>query len=260
MLLQLHPIHPNLQPYVKLICTMECNEAKDTEQIQVLPDACVELFISYTESPVAIIDQQLHKHSMVNSRMSVPTSVQMRKGAGCIAICFQPGMAYPFFSLPMSVLNNNSISLNDIWGKVITEIEEKLAKANDNIVRIDTIQTYLLQLLQHTKLDLQIGNCINLIQKNHAEISLTKLHEITGYSQRHLARKFKQHVGLSPKEYLKVNRFISSLMHLKNYPKLSLTQIAYQSGYFDQAHFIHDYQIYAQHTPKEIACSTHILY
>ena len=260
MLLQLYPIHPNLQPYVKLICTMECNEPKDTEQVQVLPDACVELFISYTESPVAIIDQQLYKHSMVNSRMNVPTSVQMRKGSGCIAVCFQPGLAYPFFSLPMSVLNNNSISLNDIWGKVITEIEERLAKADDNTVRIDIIQTYLLKLLQRSKPDLKIGNCINLIQKNPAEISLTKLYEMTGYSQRHLARKFKQYVGLVPKEYLKVNRFIASLSLLKNYPKLPLTQVAYQSGYFDQAHFIHDYQRYAQHTPKEVARSTHILY
>jgi AraC-like DNA-binding protein len=239
---------------------MECNEAKDTEQVHVLPDACVELFISYTEAPVAIIDQQLHKNSMVNSRMNVPTSVQMRKGAGCIAICFQPGMAYPFFSLPMSVLNNNSISLNDIWGKVITEIEDKLANANDHKARIDIIQTYLLRLLQQTKQDIQIGNCIKLIQKKSAEISLAELHEMTGYTQRHLARKFKQHVGLSPKEYLKVTRFISSLKRLKNYPKLSLTQIAYQSGYFDQAHFIHDYKIYAQHTPKEIAHSPHILY
>lgn len=260
MLLQLYPIHPKLQPYVKLICTMECNEAKDTEQVHVLPDACVELFISYTDTPVAIIDQQLHQNSMVNSRMNVPTSVQMRKGSGCIAICFQPGMAYPFFSLPMNVLNNNSIPLNEIWGKVIIEIEEKLATANDHKVRIDMIQTYLLQLLQRTNQDLQIGNCIHLIHKKTAEISLTELHEMTGYSQRHLARKFKQHVGLSPKEYLKVNRFISSLKHLKNYPKLSLTQIAYQSGYFDQAHFIHDYKMYAQYTPKEIARSAHILY
>jgi len=260
MLLQLYPIHINLQPYVKLICTMECNEAKDTEQVHVLPDVCVELFISHTEAPVAIIDQQLHKNSMVNSRMNVSTSVQMRKGAGCIAVCFHPGMAYPFFSLPMSVLNNNSIPLNDIWGKVIAELEEKLATANDNKVRINIIQTYLLQLLQQTKPDIQIGNCINLIQKKPAEISLAKLHQITGYSQRHLARKFNQCIGLSPKEFLKVNRFVSSLRHLKNYPKLSLTQIAYQSGYFDQAHFIHDYKIYAQHTPKEIARSSHILY
>jgi len=260
MLLQLYPIHPTLQPYVKLICTMECNEVKDVEQVHVLPDACVELFISYTETPVAIIDEQLHKNSIINSRMSMPTSVQMRKGSGCIAICFHPGMAYPFFSLPMNIFTNNSISLNDIWGKVTKEIEDKLATANHHKIRIEIIQKYLLRLLLSSKQDLQIDQCLNLIHKTPTEVNLTKLHEVTGYSQRHLARKFKQHIGLSPKEYLKVNRFISSLKYLKKYPELSLTQIAYQSGYFDQAHFIHDYKIYAEHTPKETACSPHILY
>lgn len=260
MLLQLYPIHTNLQPYVKLICTMECNEAADMELVRVLPDACVELFISYTEAPVAIIDQQLYQHSIVNSRMNVPTSVQMRKGSGCIAICFHPGVAYPFFSLPMNILNNSSISLNEIWGKVITQIEEKLATASDNRIRINLIQEYLLQLLHHAKLDLRIDNCINFIRKRATEVSLTDLHQLTGYSQRHLARKFKQYTGLSTKEYLKINRFITSLKYLKNYPHLSLTQIAYQSGYFDQAHCIRDYQTYAHHTPKEITQSSRILY
>lgn len=239
---------------------MECSEGEGMKHVHVLPDACVELFISYTEVPVAIINQELYKNSIVNSRMNAPTAVQMRKGAGCIAICFHPGMAFPFFSMSMGVLTNHSIALNNIWGKAITEIEEKLASADDNETRVVTIQKYLLQRLQqHTKQDYALTSCLKLIQQK-PEINLTALHQMTGYSQRHLARKFDQYLGLSPKEYLKVNRFIASLEHLKNYPQLSLTHIAYQSGYFDQAHFIRDYKTYAGYTPREITRSQHILY
>jgi len=227
MQLQLYPIHPDLKAYVKLICTMDCNEHTDTKHIHVLPDACVELFISYTDTPVAIIDQQLHPKSIVNARMNAPTAVQMRKGSGCVAICFQPGMAYPFFSIPMSALSNNSIALNEIWGSTITIIEEKLAHANDNSARVDLIQKHLLQLLQLAQQDLALTHCIRLIQQKPSEIRLAELQQMTGYGQRHLARKFNQHIGLPPKEYIKVNRFIGSLKHLKNQPELSLTQIAY---------------------------------
>ncbi|MHA4807352.1 helix-turn-helix domain-containing protein [Flavitalea flava] len=55
---------------------------------------------------------------------------------------------------------------------------------------------------------------------------VSKLTGDTGLSQRHLSRKFQQYVGLSPKEYLRVCRFIRSLHHLKKYPLLSLTEVA----------------------------------
>lgn len=239
---------------------MDCNEATDTRQVHVLPDACVELFISYTEVPVAIIDQQLHQKSMVSSRMSTPTAVQMRKGSGCIAVCFKAGLAYPFFKHSMDILSNASLALDEVWGYPIAELEEQLAKLNDNFARVAIVQQYLLQQLHHCRQDLALTRCLELIAQSPTEISLAKLYQITGYGQRHLARKFNQYIGLSPKEYLKVNRFIASLKQLINYPQIPLTQIAYKSGYFDQAHFIRDYQTYAGYTPREIVRSQHILY
>ena len=105
MRIQLHDIVPGLQPYIKLICSMDCDNDADTSHIRVLPDTCVELFINYTTSPVAIIENVLHERSIVTARMSRPMDVQMRKGAGCLAVCFHPGMAYKFFSVPMHVIS-----------------------------------------------------------------------------------------------------------------------------------------------------------
>ena len=44
---------------------MECDDDTDTSYIRVLPDACVELFLNYTSTPVAIIDNELHKRSIL---------------------------------------------------------------------------------------------------------------------------------------------------------------------------------------------------
>src|SRR5690606_9364089 len=91
MNLQLYPIIPKLRPYIKLICTMDCEDDADTRHIRVLPDTCVELFVNYTGTPVAIIGDELYRRSIVTFRMSRPMDVQMRKGSGCLAICFFPG-------------------------------------------------------------------------------------------------------------------------------------------------------------------------
>lgn len=259
MRLQLYDIIPILQPYIKLICTMDCDEDADRHHIRVLPDTCVELFVNYNSRPVAIIDKELYKQSIITSRMSRPMDVQMRKGAGCLAICFHPGMAYQFFHVPMHVLTDTTVALSDIWHEMAEELEDKLAGLNTNEARVEMIQKYLIQLASN-KQDLQVAFWLNQAQLSGGLIAVSKLSTEIGISQRQLSRRFQQNVGLSPKEYLRVFKFICSLQHLKKYPRISLTEVACQSGYYDQAHFIRDYKEYTGHSPGEVVKKQHILF
>ncbi|HTE26824.1 AraC family transcriptional regulator [Flavitalea sp.] len=258
--MQLYDIIPALQPYVKVICSMDCDDDADTRHIRVLPDACVELFISYTSTPVAIIGNELYNRSIITFRMSRPMDVQMRKGSGCLAICFHPGMAYKFFHLPMHVFTDTTTVLDNVWKGKASEIEDKLAYACNNDIRVSVIQEYLVQQLAQSRDDRQIAWCLKQAKASTDMLSVKQLTDKTGLSQRHLSRRFQQCIGLSPKEYLRVSRFIKSLQHLKKYPAHSLTAVAYESGYYDQAHFIRDYKTYAGYTPGELAHSQHILY
>ena len=260
MEIQSHLIIPELQPYIKLICTMDCDGDVDNSCIRVLPDTCVELFINYTDKPIAIIDQELHKGSIISFRMSSLMDVQMRKGNGCLAICFHPGMAHQFFNVPMHALSNTTISLSELWRDITAEIEEKLAAAHNNDTRVEIMQGYLLRQFVFDKNDLQIRLLLKQVQESGGLIAVRNLTDAAGISQRHLSRKFREYIGLSPKEYLRVSRFIQSLQYLKRYPSHSLTEIGYQSGYYDQSHFNRDYKAYTGHTPGELVKTDHILY
>jgi AraC-like DNA-binding protein len=239
---------------------MECEDDADTSYIRVLPDACVELFLNYTSTPVAIIGNELHKRSIVTFRMSRPMDVQMRKGAGVVAICFHPGMAYKFIQIPMHALSDTTTALADIWDCMAAEIEDKMAGSSNNEERISLVQKYLFKELGNGKDDFQIVHCLRQVRLSEGLIPVGRLVSETGLSQRHLSRKFQEYVGLSPKEYLRVSRFIHSLDHLKRYPVFSLTEVAYKSGYYDQAHFIRDYKDYTGYTPRQVVRARHILY
>lgn len=239
---------------------MECDTETDTSYIRVLPDACVEMFLNYTSTPVAIISDELHKRSIVSFRMSRPIDVQMRKGTGVIAICFYPGMAYKFIQIPMHTLSDTTIATADIWGCRAEEIENEIAGAHNNEVRVNLLQKYIFKELANSKDDLQIAHCLRQVRLSGGLIPAGRLILDTGLSQRHFLRKFQEHVGLSPKEYLRVSRFIGSLDYLKRYPVFSLTDIAYKSGYYDQAHFIRDYKDYTGYTPGQVLRASHILF
>ncbi|HEX8673128.1 MAG TPA: AraC family transcriptional regulator [Longimicrobium sp.] len=69
-------------------------------------------------------------------------------------------------------------------------------------------------------------------------------------SPRHLRRLITQQVGVSPGEYLRLSRFIRSL-HRLHAPHATIGRVAHAAGYYDHAHFCHDFRAIAGMTPQE---------
>ena len=79
---------------------------------------------------------------------------------------------------------------------------------------------------------------------------LAQLTEEVGYSKKHFINKFKQDVGVSPKEYLRIMRFQKAVNEIEH-RTLDWTEIALDCGYYDQAHFINDFRSFSGFTPVE---------
>lgn len=101
-----------------------------------------------------------------------------------------------------------------------------------------------------------------LAQPNHISYSLPTLHSklpvnstksvccLFDYSERHVRRIFNEWLGMSIESFVQYKRYLKAL-HLVHQSNLSLTQIAHDSGYYDQSHFIREFKSYTNLTPKE---------
>jgi AraC-like DNA-binding protein len=69
-------------------------------------------------------------------------------------------------------------------------------------------------------------------------------------SQRQFERKFTEYAGFTPKVYSRIIRFQSALSHYGSDYK-SLTDIAYECGYYDQSHFIHEFKEFSGYHPGQ---------
>jgi AraC-like DNA-binding protein len=257
MALQLYTVIDKLRPYIKAICSMESQPGERNPALRVLPDTCVELFINYRDAPLTANVAG----SLVTSRMSSFMDVEMLPGSGCIAVCFYPAAAWHFFSMPMNAITNGIIGLEHVWGTMAGEVEERIASARDNKERVTIIQQYLLRLFYTGySNDKAVEHCLWQLNLFKGQLSAADLADKAGLSQRQLARRFNDRLGLAPKEYTRVSRFMHSLEVLKNNPAQSLTEIAYESGYYDQAHCIHEYREFAGLTPGELRAASHVLY
>lgn len=264
MRLRLYDIMESLQPYVKVICSMESEPGETLSPFRVLPDTCIELFINYVDAAPALISAQAtttDSRSFIVSRMNHFMDVQSPGKTGFIAVCFYPAAARHFFSLPMDALTNSVTGLHHIWGRLAAELEDRIATAANNEGRVAILQQCLInQLTKNYHADKAVDYCLWQLNLVRGQLPVGTLAEKTGISSRQLARRFHNEVGLPPKEFARITKFIHSLAVLKKYPALSLTEIAYESGYYDQAHFIHDYKAFSGYSPRQLLHSGNALY
>lgn len=262
---QLYAIDPLLQPFIKVICSVDNRSPVIVpNQIRVLPDTCVELFINLCKpQQIATPDGNMPSlsRSFVTSRMNSFMDVSTQGNVSFVSVCFASGQAYRFFPVSMHDIANQAIDLRDLWGTSADDMQERVDKATTMLERISLIQQYLIQqLYKSVSVDTSVDFCLRRMQQTNGQLLLDELANQVGISNRQLARRFNQYVGLSPKEFARITTFTTSLINLKKYPSLTLTEIAYDSGYYDQAHFIRACRTYSGLTPSQLVNNDQILY
>lgn len=164
---------------------------------------------------------------------------------------FKPGGLFPFTKVPVSEFTQTILSAEDIFGLSIKETADKIYHAGTAAERIRIIQSFLYQCFVDKASDyLLISECIT---HNRAmdRFSVDGLSRETGYSLKFLERKFKKVIGVPPNRFFQILQFNGSVKKIMSGTYSSLTAIAYDSGYYDQAHFIKKFRSFTDSTPME---------
>jgi len=254
MIYREYPIAKPLRPYVKVIWSLE-GERSWATPMRILPDSCVEIVFHFAQPYQTTFSSKLTEvqpRSFVVAQMKSFIEIAPMGNIGMACVRLSAQGAYHFFDLPMREISNRVIDLNFVWKELVEEIEDKVAECKDTESRIDIIQQYLLlQLSRNGKTDTTMRYCLDRIYATEGRISIEDLSTQTGLSSRHLVRKFNDRIGMSPKEFTRIIKFISALRYMQQNNSLYLTDAAYDCGYYDQAHFIRDFKEYSGLTPTE---------
>ena len=85
----------------------------------------------------------------------------------------------------------------------------------------------------------------------HGTVPIQELADAAGISLRHFQRRFLQLTGLNPKHYARICRIGHAIHHKELEPDVSWTELALESGYADQSHFIRDFKALTGVVPRE---------
>lgn len=226
-----------------------------------LPDGNTEIIIDLTERPQSIYDNeslqaiQTCRYAWVSGVRTQPITIPSGNGSRMLIIAFKKGKASPFYSFPMSNLTDTVVQADLVFGRSFHDLRERLlaAKSIDRMFRL--VEKFL---LQQAGAALQADGAAACVEYAVAsmvrEPTLRRLHRLSdelGYSQKHFIELFRQHVGVSPKQYLKIMRFQRTIRSIETKGSIHWSRIALESGFYDQAHFIHDFKQFSGFTPNE---------
>ncbi len=99
--------------------------------------------------------------------------------------------------------------------------------------------------------NLLVLHASNLLIRSAGSIAIDQIAEETGYTTRYLDKCFRTETGLSPKQLAKIVRFQMAVSALNDPMGRTLTEIAIDTGFYDQSHLVHEFKRYADLTPKQ---------
>ncbi|TGK01190.1 AraC family transcriptional regulator [Leptospira langatensis] len=158
-------------------------------------------------------------------------------------------------SVPMNEIKDASLSLEDLFTKSeVSQLLEDCEEANENVSVSSWDASLVFQKFWKNKelkedSDTYLIEAMQRIRSSAGELGIRSLAEDLGVSQSTLERGFKARVGINPKEFASLVRFRKALEGLGKTE--SLTELAYGSGYYDQAHFIREFKKKTGTSPKK---------
>jgi AraC-like DNA-binding protein len=167
-----------------------------------------------------------------------------------IGIQFQAGGSFPFFREPAAEVANQSAPLDCLWGPRAALIREQLLAAPSADAMFAVLERALLaQLARPLELHPAVAFARAHICRAPHTATMAGLTERIGMSQRRFIGLFRDQIGLAPKAFCRVRRFQRVLEAVHHRQSVDWAQVALDGGYYDQAHFIHDFQNFSGMTP-----------
>jgi AraC-like DNA-binding protein len=158
--------------------------------------------------------------------------------------------AYRLLGQSMDALANRSVPLDDICGPWVGELAERLQAAptwDDRFAALDT--ALAARLADARDPSPEITWAWRQLAMSDGRVPVATLAEELGWSPKRLIVRFREQVGLPPKQVARLLRFqrVTNLFLAAETPDWSA--LARLCGYYDQSHLIHEVRRFAGDTP-----------
>lgn len=167
-----------------------------------------------------------------------------------VGVHFKPWGLAPFLPLSAAELCDRPATVEQIWGQpAIADLRRRLTLAGAPHEMLMVLEEELVRRLRPIDgLDI-VCHMSSAIAATGGAVPISELGMAARASSTYLAKRFKEVIGVTPKRLARSYRFTSTVLAIDVAALIDWGDVAARAGYFDQAHFVHEFREYTGLTP-----------
>jgi AraC-like DNA-binding protein len=244
---------PRLAPYIKCYWTLAYDYGHSRDRI--FPDGCMELIFHFGDlfrkhNP----DQSFFKQprSFIHGQLNTYMEIEATGKADILGVRFHPAGLRHFTEHGLHEIAGDNISITEFWGANGDILEDRMLHAPDIQQRIALLEDFLLLRCKGTAdKDTLSDRCVAIMLRTEGRTGIDRIARELNIGRRQLERRFIESVGISPKVLSRITRFQHTLQLIEDRKFASFTHLAYEGGFYDQAHFIRDFKTFTGLRPMQ---------
>lgn len=181
-----------------------------------------------------------------------PGELTFREGFSFIAYFLFPHTLTQLFGIAPKEITDNYLDLALLKQTKNFHLQEQLLNSNSLEESLLLIEKFILKLSTRSSQD---NNSIifatQQLKNSNGLISLVQLRNDLHVTERSFQRLFENNIGVSPNLYKRICQFQFAFQQVNQNRFLKLTDVAYDSGFADQSHFIRVFKEFTGLTPNE---------
>ena len=244
--------HPALRPYLSHYTITFPQRNAQTQQYTIMPTASSTMVFSVGGGEIVsglrgVNTKACHVGAFANQFHML------------LLVEFHPGGLYPFLPVEQDLLLDSGLALDDLNQQLDGDIRQILDASADVAPLIAGLNALFLTRLEGFGQIPALQEALFTILAAKGQMESHELSRRLHYSQKQLHRLFQRHIGTGIKTFSRIVR-TNHALRLMDAASPSLLQIAHQSGYFDQPHFIRDFKAICGVSPGEYLKNKSIFY
>jgi AraC-like DNA-binding protein len=252
-----HAPPPDLAKYVNCFWTSLVSESGGSAapvERRVLPDGCVDIIVGFGRSRPGEIDTSEVTETIGVGSMTRALVITGETARLHIGVRFAPGCAFAAFGIPAAELTDETVNYGLIERDAAAAVDALAAELTDEGRLAAMVGLVRKRLARASVVPASVRVAVRRLSAASGNVRVAGLAGEIGITRQQLARQFATHVGVTPKTFARVMRAQAALARADAaraaYPRdVDWSAIAYELGYYDQAHFIDDFKELTGVTP-----------
>ena len=134
-------------------------------------------------------------------------------GTRSVGVHFKPWGLAPFLPMPAAELCDRPVTVEQVWGRpAVAELRDRLASAAGPHEMLTLLEDELVRRLCETSGLGLVRHTSTVIAASAGAVAIGELSAATGVSSTHLAQRFKELIGVTPKRIARTYRFAAAVL------------------------------------------------